>query len=64
MVLTIGKDAEVVDELACAHSIHCLNCQRVALTPVILEPFHQMLGLIACGAESFLLVGHHLLVPD
>ena len=63
MILSIGKDSQVVHALSRAHAVHVLHKNHVALTLLILETLHKLLSVRTSNAESSLLISQNLLVP-
>ena len=63
MILSIGKDSQVVHALSWAHAVHVLHKDHVALTFLVLETLHKLLGVRTSNTESSLLISQNLLVP-
>ena len=64
MILSIGKDSQIVHALARADAVHVLHKDQVSLTLLELETLHELLGFRTGNVESGLLISQNLLVPS
>ena len=63
LFLTIGQNAQIVDNLSRADSIHILNYERISSLLLVLESLHQMLCFGTSCMAPILLISVYLLVP-